>query len=130
MCDVLQDLQDYTFAQKLGLEADSILSGTIDQGHSLYVLGGIQYDTDNYRGAIDLFEKAVALLTAPENQERLALVLNGISLCWMELGQLQSALEVRVREMEITEKVYGVEHPEYATRYQREDDGGPLTIPP
>lgn len=113
VADAYQELEhpDLARAAELIERAEVRLRGSPHEGLVLYAKGSLAFDKNDYRGALEVLDRAMQLLPEDE-KERRALVLNVKSLSHQELGDFPEALQTRLAEMPLVAAVFGVDHPE------------------
>ena len=85
-----------------------------DYARGLYSLAEICCSERDFDAGLNYIQEARSLVS-PENFGLLANVLNLETILLKELGRYQEALVVREKEKDLTLRVYGPDHPNYAT---------------
>jgi hypothetical protein len=83
--------------------------------NGLLTLANISRDEGDFEGGLKHIEQARSLLPPNEDSDQLANVLNMHSLLLENLGRFQEALEIRLKDMALSLRVNGPNHPEFAT---------------
>ena len=116
--EALRDLNRFTQARVAILESmriSELVSGrSNDYATGLVSLAQICREEGDFDAGLKLIQEARSLVS-PENFGLLANVLNLETILLKELGRYQEALVVGEKQTDLTLRVYGPDHPQYAT---------------
>ena len=84
----------------------------------LSTLADILREEGDFEGGLKLIEEARSLISSDEDSDQLANVLNMHAILLEKCGGFQEALGLRVKHMALSLRLYGPNHPMYATSCQ------------